>query len=65
MDNCTYNKIKLMHELSKLNGFIQHHCIKDAKTSKHTKCAKIIKHLQKDINIHLKQLHQELSRKKL
>lgn len=56
LDNCTYNKIKLIHEISSLIWFIQKFGIKDAKDNGDTKCVEILQHLEKDLNTHLEQI---------
>ncbi len=65
MDNCTYNKIKLLHELSKVAGFIERYARKDSRLAKHKDCEKVIHHLHQDLQTHIKQLHQQLSKKGL
>ena len=65
MDNCTYNFIKILHETSKLNGFIETFAKKDAKALKHGRCSLIIEHLHRDLKMHMDQLHKELTKKKL
>lgn len=65
MDNCTYNKIKLLHEMSKLVGFIELYGKKDAQSAKHKECHQVLDHLHRDLHEHIKQLHKELSKAKL
>ncbi len=65
MDNCTYNEVKLLHKLSNIAYFLEKYGKKDAKKERHTHCSKIIEHLQWDLKMHMKQLHNALSKKKL
>ena len=65
MDDCTYNGAKLLHEMSKLAGFIEKHAKKDAKAAKHAQCGKILKHLHNDLTEHMEQLRSLLSKKKI
>ncbi len=60
MDNCTYNKIKLLHEMSKLTGFLECYGHKDVRDAKHKECEKVLKHLHEDLKSHLRQLHEQL-----
>lgn len=65
MDNCTYNKMKLLHELSKLTGFIEKHAKEDAKASKHNSCVKAIDALHADLLKHIKTIQAELGKIKI
>lgn len=65
MDNCTYNKVKLLHELSKLAGFIQKFGRKDAKSARHGECHKLLNHLHKDLHTHMEQLRKQIGKRKL
>ena len=65
MDNCTYNKIKLMHELSRIAGFLERHGKKDAKSAKHTKCIEIMNNLHKDLLSYIDQLSAGISKRKI
>ncbi|HLC51631.1 MAG TPA: hypothetical protein VJI98_00120 [Candidatus Nanoarchaeia archaeon] len=59
MDNCTYNKAKLLHELSKITGFVKTHAIKDAK-GRHTKCKSYLEDLYQDLAKHMRYLQEAL-----
>ena len=65
MDNCTYNKTKLLHQMSRLDWFIDKYAKKDAKKAKHGACQKAMTALQKDLHKHMKALHGHLSKKEL
>jgi hypothetical protein len=64
MDNCTYNKTKLLHEMAKLTGFIEKYAKKDAKSAKHGKCSKMINDLHKDLKKHMDTLSKALGKAK-
>ena len=53
LDNCKYDKIKILHELSSLCWFIEKHCSKDANDCNDSECKKIYQeikdHLEKCI----------------
>lgn len=59
MDNCTYNKVKLLHELSKVAGFVKMYAINDAKGA-HSKCKSYMTRLHKDLTSHLEKLQKAL-----
>ena len=47
MDNCTYDKIKILHDLSRLLWFIKNHAHKEVPES--DPCHEIINNLKKDL----------------
>jgi len=61
MDDCTYDKIKLLHKISQISGFIEKHCLTDARKAKHKECEKVIDHLHQDLLLHMEGLRQCLS----
>lgn len=56
LSNCNYNKTKLVHELSKIIGFIDRHGIEDAKKENDRGCAEELKGLKNNLENHLKNL---------
>ena len=60
LSNCDYNKVKLLHELSKIQSFLKRHAQKDAKSAKHQQCAKFCKALQKDLEKHIAQIQKHV-----
>ncbi len=58
VDNCTYDNVKLLHELSCLAWFIEHHGLPEAKRTKKADCKKMLEALQKDLNKHIKVLQK-------
>jgi hypothetical protein len=65
MDNCTYNKMKLLKDLALIDAFIGRHGKKDAKSAKHNGCEKMLEQLQRDIQKHMKNLKTVLAESKL
>lgn len=65
MDNCSYNKIKLLHELSKLTGFIDKYGRKDAKSAKHQGCHQLLNQLHQDLHGHMEKLRKEIGKVRL
>lgn len=59
LDNCTYNKAKLVTEISKLIGFIDRHGIEDADEQEHEDCTEELKLLREDLEEHLEALSAE------
>lgn len=53
MDNCKYNKVKILHDLSALCWFIQKHALEDAKKANDADCVKKLQELSKDLEKHL------------
>ncbi|MEW5897267.1 MAG: hypothetical protein AB1668_06230 [Nanoarchaeota archaeon] len=58
MDNCTYNKLKLIHEMSRLTGFIDKFARKDAKQTKHKGCDALVEEVYKDLKKSIRKLHK-------
>jgi hypothetical protein len=56
LDNCKYNKIKLLHELSRIVWFLDKCGIKDAETSGDTKCVEEFKLLRSEVEKHIRAL---------
>ncbi len=60
LNNTQYNKIKILHLLSKTSWFIQECAKKDAKTAGHDLCLKEYEDLQKILNNQIDILHRSL-----
>ena len=60
LDNCTYNKIKLLHEVSSLLWFIERHAINDAKVAGDAGCIEMLQQLEQDLQRHLERLRQNM-----
>jgi hypothetical protein len=60
LDNCTYNKIKLLHELSCVAWFVEKHALQDAQAAGDAACIQMLQDLEKDIRNHIERLRQTL-----
>ncbi len=60
LEDCDYDKTKIVHELSSVSWFLKKHAIKDAKKQKHALCAKEYEALQKDLDKHIHALHKAI-----
>lgn len=49
LDNCCYNKIKIMHNLSCLIWFIEKHAVEDAQKANDSVCVDFLKKLKADL----------------
>ena len=47
LDNCTYDQIKILHELSMLEWFIKKHALEDARNN--DECTELLKRLHADL----------------
>lgn len=61
LDNCSYNKVKMMHELSSLLWFIQKHAKLDAQAAGDIDCIQMLEELERDVQKHLERLSKSLS----
>lgn len=61
MDNCTYDLVKLLHQMSLLNAYVDRHAKKNARSQ----CKKNLAAFQKDLKKHMKVLHADLAKRKL
>lgn len=61
LDNCNYNKVRLLHDLSRIAQFLKKHAKKDAKKSrKHGSCHKLYGELEKDLDKHIGKLNKAI-----
>lgn len=60
MDNCRYNKIKLLYKLSCLCWFIDKHAMADAKKEGEDECIRMLEELKSDIDKHIERLDRLL-----
>jgi hypothetical protein len=54
--DCNYDKVKLLHQLSKLLWMIDKHYLADAKKANHPLCAEMYKDIAKDLQKHKQKL---------
>ncbi len=62
LENCCYDKTKLLHELSCISWFIEKHAQPEAKKTKDKEFEDLLKKLQKDLSPHIKNLHALISK---
>lgn len=60
LQHCTYDKIKLLHELSSLLWFIEQHAKLDAQSANDTNCQKLLDTLAKELEDYISKLHDSL-----
>lgn len=60
LDNCSYNKIKLIHELSTLAWFIDKHALADAQKAGDQACIDALQALYRDLTKHLEKLQTSM-----
>jgi hypothetical protein len=56
LDNGTYNKMKLLHELSRLTWFLEKHALDDAQAAGDQEFIVLLTKLQHDLTLHLEKL---------
>lgn len=60
MDNASYNKIKLLHQVSELIWFIEKHALEDAKKAGDTSCIETLKQVHANLEKQLTALEGTL-----
>jgi hypothetical protein len=60
LDHCTYDKIKLLHELSSLVWFIEQHAKNDAQSAKDVACHDLLVKLTQDLEKYIIKLREML-----
>jgi len=60
LDNCNYDKIKVLHELSCVAWFLEKHGLQDAKSVGDEQCCKVFENLKKDLEKHICELNEGL-----
>jgi hypothetical protein len=56
LDDCNYNKVRLMHDLSRIVWYLDKHAKADAKKSGHILCHAMCEELKKDLEKHMEKL---------
>lgn len=56
LDNCCYNQVKLLHEISKMVWFIEKHAAIDAQQAKDEKCFAALEDLRHDLEKHIEKI---------
>ena len=60
LDNSSYNKIKLLHELSCLTWFLEKHAINDAKAAGDQEAYNNLLALQRDLQKHIETMQTSM-----
>lgn len=60
LDNSTYNKVKIIYQLSKIIWFIDRHGLTDANNAGDKECMDALINLQKDLKKHLEKLQKSI-----
>ena len=60
LDHCMYDKVKLLHELSKIVWFIEKHAKQNAKNANDMKCHDTFEKLAQDLEKYINQLQAML-----
>ena len=53
LSNCNYNKIRLLHDLSRIDWYLKKHAKRDAKREGHKQCHDMCVKLEKDLEKHI------------
>lgn len=56
LENCNYDKIKILHHMSKMLWFIEKHALEDAKKMSDEKCYAAFEEIKKDLEKHVEKL---------
>jgi hypothetical protein len=62
LDQCTYDKVKLLHELSTIVWFIEKHAKQDAKNAHDMKSYDLFEKLAQDIENYITQIQDMLKK---
>ena len=60
LNDCAYNKIKLMHDLSRISWFIEKHCKNDASACEQSGCSDLYKSVQKALDDQIEMLKKTM-----
>jgi hypothetical protein len=60
LDNATYNKVKLLHNLSAIYWFLEKHALIDAQNAGDKESVEAFKALQRDIEKHIEKMQKAM-----
>ena len=60
LDHCTYDKVKLLHEISSIIWFIEKHAKQDAKSANDIVCHDLFEKLAQDLEKYVVKLREML-----
>ena len=61
MQNCNYNKTRLLADMKSVLWRIRHYYKKDATKAKHASCGKILKHMERELTKFTGQLESSVT----
>jgi len=61
LDDCFYDQIKLLHDLSCIRWFIEKHAKNDAQRTGHNECYTLLEKLEKDLEKYVIELKKTIS----
>ena len=56
LNNCNYNKVRLLHDLSRIVWYLEKHAKNDAKKAGHTLCDPLCDEVKADLQTHIDKL---------
>jgi hypothetical protein len=56
LNDCNYNKVRLLHDLSRINWYLKKHAKEDAKKHGHPLCHTMCEEMEKDLEKHIDKL---------
>jgi hypothetical protein len=56
LNDCNYNKVRLMHDLSRIVWYLKKHAKKDANVEGHVLCHKLCEEIEADLEKHIEKL---------
>ena len=60
LKDCNYNKIRLLHDLSRIVWYLKKHAKEDAKKSGHELCHTMCEELEQDLEKHIEKIRQAI-----
>ncbi len=60
LEDCNYNKVRLLHDLSRIVWYLKKHAKKDAKKAGHRECHNLCVELEKDLERHIKKINETI-----
>jgi len=61
LSQCNYNKVRLLHDLSRIVWFLKKHAKEDAKSEGHEDCMKMCEELEADLEKHINKIKNGIS----
>lgn len=60
LNNCNYNKVRLLHDLSRIDWYLKKHAKEDAKKHGHELCIKMCEEIEADVEKHIEKLREAI-----